>query len=78
MQTDCENCGIGVAVSYDCDQMPFAAITCGNHELYIDSTIENMVQVKLFSTTLAYRLSFSCSSQALRAFLHLHRMRTGL
>jgi hypothetical protein len=26
-------------------QMPFAAITCGNHELYIDSTIGNMVQV---------------------------------
>eukprot|EP00802_Teleaulax_amphioxeia_P008441 Tamp_08450.p1 GENE.Tamp_08450~~Tamp_08450.p1 ORF type:complete len:541 (-),score=151.44 Tamp_08450:702-2324(-) len=25
-------------------QMPFAAITCGNHELYIDSTIGNMVQ----------------------------------
>jgi len=27
--------------------MPFAAITCGNHELYTNSTIENFVQVSI-------------------------------
>ena len=31
--------------STDLAQMPFAAITCGNHELYINSTIENLAQV---------------------------------
>jgi len=30
--------------------MPFAAITCGNHELYTDSTIENFVQVSIHDT----------------------------
>jgi hypothetical protein len=29
--------------------MPFAAMTCGNHELYIDSTVENLVQVSIAS-----------------------------
>lgn len=37
---------IDVAIYSDLKQMPFAAITCGNHELYINSTIENMAQVQ--------------------------------
>ena len=32
-------------VAQTMEQMPFTAITCGNHELYIDSTITNLAQV---------------------------------
>ena len=34
----------GAALTPIIRQMPFAALTCGNHELYINSTVENLVQ----------------------------------